>query len=91
MYVYACVRLQIQVTRAQLSQRKPTVAFVCYWQTDDIHTFCDLGYLKLIVAVCAKRGKIMGTVLNTKGVQLVPRSVTLSKRLGSMLPLRLGL
>jgi len=26
-------------TRAQLSQRKPTVAFVCYWQTDDIHTF----------------------------------------------------
>jgi len=32
-----------------------------------------------------------GTVLNTKGVQLVPRSVTLSKRLGSMLPLRLGL
>jgi len=32
-----------------------------------------------------------GTVLNTKGVQLVPRSVTLSKRLGSMLLLRLGL
>jgi len=30
-----------------------------YWQTDDIHTFCDLGYLKLIVAVCAKRGKTM--------------------------------
>jgi len=28
-------------TRAQLSQRKPTVAFVCYWQTDDIHT--DMG------------------------------------------------
>jgi len=27
-----------------------------------------------------------GTVLNTKGVQLVPRSVTLSKRLGSMSP-----
>jgi len=46
-------------TRAQLSQRKPIVAFVCYWQTDDIHTFCDLGNLKLIVAVCAKRGKIM--------------------------------
>jgi len=46
-------------TRAQLSQRKPTIAFVCYWQTDDIHTFCDLGYLKLTVAVCAKRGKIM--------------------------------
>jgi len=50
-------------------------------QTDDIHTFCDLGYLKLIVAVCAKRGKIMA--LNTKGVQLVPRSVTLSKRGGN--------
>jgi len=32
-------------TTAQLSQRKPTVAFVCYWQTDDIHTFCDLGWL----------------------------------------------
>jgi len=25
------------LTRAQLSQRKPTVAFVCYWQTNDIH------------------------------------------------------
>jgi len=46
-------------TRAQLSQRKSTVAFVCYWHADDIHTFCDLGYLKLTVAVCAKRGKIM--------------------------------
>jgi len=35
------------LTRAQLSQRKPTVAFLCYWQTDVIHTFRDLGYLKL--------------------------------------------
>ena len=30
-------------TRAQLSQRKPTVAFCpCYWQTDEIHIVCDL-------------------------------------------------
>jgi len=53
---------QVCQTSAQLSHRKPTVAFVCYRQTDDIHTFCDLGYLKLIVAVCAKQG----TLLNTK-------------------------
>jgi len=52
-------RFYRKITRAQLSQRKPTVALVCYWQTDDIHTFCDVGYLKLIVAVRAKRGKIM--------------------------------
>jgi len=30
------------------NMRKPTIAFVSYWQTDDIHTFCDLGYLKLL-------------------------------------------
>jgi len=33
-------------TRAQLSQKKPTIAFVGYWQTDDIRTFYDLGYLQ---------------------------------------------
>ena len=55
------------MTRAQLSQRKPTVAFVCYWQTDDIHTLCDLGYRYLktfIVAVCAKSApQIRSTIL----------------------------
>jgi len=33
---------------------------VCLLLADRRHPYCDFGYLKLIVAVCAKRGKTSG-------------------------------
>ena len=70
-------------TRAQLSQRKPTVAFCpCYWQTDEIHIVCDL--LKTCSGYSVERGKTRyGSLLNTNRYSIGVRSVTLSERGGN--------
>jgi len=48
MYGMSASNMHKLQSSTQNSMRKQTIAFVCYWQTDDIHTFCDLGYLKLL-------------------------------------------
>ena len=72
-------------TRAQLSQRKPTVAFCpCYWQwqTDEIHIVCDL--LKTYSGYSVERGKTRyGLLLNANRYSIGVRSVTLSERGGN--------